>query len=530
MKKVALKILVLCMSICSAFCVVTACSTNNEVENTQKDKIKIVYNAYVAYAAENDETILSYEDWLGSIKGQDGKTPTIEINNSGFWVINGVVSQYKAIGSDGKDGKDGINGKSAYELAVDNGYTGTITEWLASLVGEAGVNGQNGANGTNGKSAYELAVEHGYIGTEEEWFASLVGAKGKDGVNGTNGKDGQNGSNGKSTYELAVENGYEGTVQEWLASLVGINGTNGANGQNGANGKSAYEIAVGHGYSGTEEQWLASLVGQKGEQGVQGPKGEKGDKGDKGEDGKDGQNGQNGQDGVSIVNAYINDEIHLILVLSNGTEIDAGYVGVNVTPSVKTYTVTFVDYDGTILKVESVEEGSSAIAPTNPTRAGYTFIGWDKEYDNITAETTITATYEQNITNPTFIVGKVNAEAGQSGVSVTIRLKNNPGISSIAMSISYDEGITLTGFTYNSSEIGGQSTPYNANAASPKLVWVNWTENVNGDWVFATLTFNVDANASGNYNIMISYNADDVYDYDENNINFDIINGGIVVE
>ncbi|MBP3631329.1 MAG: hypothetical protein J6J23_07635, partial [Clostridia bacterium] len=34
----------------------------------------------------------------------------------------------------GSDGADGANGKSAYELAVENGYTGTLEEWLNSLV------------------------------------------------------------------------------------------------------------------------------------------------------------------------------------------------------------------------------------------------------------------------------------------------------------------------------------------------------------------------------------------------------------
>ena len=33
--------------------------------------------------------------------------------------------------------------------------------------------------GLDGKSAYEIAVEHGYVGTEEEWLESL---KGKDGI------------------------------------------------------------------------------------------------------------------------------------------------------------------------------------------------------------------------------------------------------------------------------------------------------------------------------------------------------------
>lgn len=60
----------------------------------------------------------------------------------------------------------GEDGKSAYELAVAAGFTGTLEEWLLQLQGE------------DGKTAYELAVELGFIGTEEEWLASL---KGKDG-------------------------------------------------------------------------------------------------------------------------------------------------------------------------------------------------------------------------------------------------------------------------------------------------------------------------------------------------------------
>lgn len=39
---------------------------------------------------------------------------------------------------------NGIDGKSAYELAVDNGYSGTIQQWLDSLKGQDGTNGTNG--------------------------------------------------------------------------------------------------------------------------------------------------------------------------------------------------------------------------------------------------------------------------------------------------------------------------------------------------------------------------------------------------
>ena len=38
-------------------------------------------------------------------------------------------------------GDDGLDGKSAYEIAVENGYTGTEQEWLQSLVGSSDANG-----------------------------------------------------------------------------------------------------------------------------------------------------------------------------------------------------------------------------------------------------------------------------------------------------------------------------------------------------------------------------------------------------
>ena len=86
-------------------------------------------------------------------------------------------------GKDGADGKDGKDGLSAYELAVENGFTGTLAEWLASLKGkdgENGVDGKDGVNGSDGKSAYIIAVEHGFSGTETEWLESLKGADGSD--------------------------------------------------------------------------------------------------------------------------------------------------------------------------------------------------------------------------------------------------------------------------------------------------------------------------------------------------------------
>lgn len=60
------------------------------------------------------------------------------------------------------------------------------------------------------------------------------------------------------------------------------------------------------------------------------------------------------------------------------------------------YTVRFLDFDDTLLKEESVKEGGFATPPTSPFRDGYTFIGWDKEYDNITSDISIYAKYSYN--------------------------------------------------------------------------------------------------------------------------------------
>ena len=76
-------------------------------------------------------------------------------------------------------------------------YEDFTPEQLASLKGDKGDKGTDGKDGAdgytpvkdidyfdgvNGKSAYQIAVDNGFIGTEAEWLASLRGADGKDGV------------------------------------------------------------------------------------------------------------------------------------------------------------------------------------------------------------------------------------------------------------------------------------------------------------------------------------------------------------
>lgn len=68
-----------------------------------------------------------------------------------------------------------------------------------------------------------------------------------------------------------------------------------------------------------------------------------------------------------------------------------------------TYTVTFVDEDGTKLSEQEVAEGHDAEVPESPTKEGHTFIGWDTGVTNIHANLTITAQYKKNNYNVTYV-------------------------------------------------------------------------------------------------------------------------------
>ena len=111
---------------------------------------------------------------------------------------------------------------------------------------------ENAEQGIDGKSAYEIAVEHGFVGTEEQWLASLQGVDGRDGHDGADGRDGRDGTDGKDGRD-----GKDGA--DGAPGHDGVDGKDGRNVKDGATGKSAYEIAVAHGFSGTEAEWLDSM-------------------------------------------------------------------------------------------------------------------------------------------------------------------------------------------------------------------------------------------------------------------------------
>jgi uncharacterized repeat protein (TIGR02543 family) len=70
---------------------------------------------------------------------------------------------------------------------------------------------------------------------------------------------------------------------------------------------------------------------------------------------------------------------------------------ITATYDINVYTVTFVDYDNTVIKTQQVSYKGDATLPADPSRdGGYTFVGWNGNYTDITKNETVTATYIKN--------------------------------------------------------------------------------------------------------------------------------------
>ena len=132
-------------------------------------------------------------------------------------------------------GEDLPRGKSAYEVAVENGFSGTETEWIASLKGEPGAPGAPGKDGENGKTPYVGDNGNWYIGADDTGKPSRgekgekgeKGDKGAQGIQGEQGIQGVQGEKGDKGDTGATPNLTIGTVttleagQNATASITG---------------------------------------------------------------------------------------------------------------------------------------------------------------------------------------------------------------------------------------------------------------------------------------------------------------------
>ena len=153
------------------------------------------------------------EKAAGLQNGKDGFSPKVRAEQMKSGVVITIVDadgETSATLHHGANGEKGTDGKSAYQIAVEQGYQGSESDWLSSLKGDkgnTGAKGNPGQDGADGKSAYAIAVEHGYEDSEEKWLLSLKGEKGDTGERGEKGDAGVAGKDGFSPIANVVKDG-----------------------------------------------------------------------------------------------------------------------------------------------------------------------------------------------------------------------------------------------------------------------------------------------------------------------------------
>ena len=402
---------------------------------------------------------------------------------------------------------------AAGELSVEL-TNGTILN-LGNIKGEDGIGISKSEINTSG----ELVLT--YTSGQEVNLGKVVGSNGKDGANGKDGTNGADGKDGVGISNVTVSADGNLTVTLTDATVLDLGNIRGPKGETGAQGPQG-------------------LQGEKGETGAQGPqgaageKGDKGDKGDTGATGATGATGSQGVQGVGVANAYVNSELHLILVLTDGTEIDAGYVGVTTgggqtPPAVTTYTVTFKDWNSTVLKTETVESGKAATAPADPNREGYIFTGWDKSFDNVTGNLTVTALYEQN-NMPTLTVGNVTAKAGDY-IEIPVNITNNPGLLGMTFTMEYNDSVILIDWV----DAGADNVFRGLSLQEPakykdgcNLIWYGSSLRVVKDGEAMLICANIADDApAGTYTI--KFGGTDIFDQEDNQVTLKYITGTITI-
>ena len=99
--------------------------------------------------------------------------------------------------------------KNAYQIAVENGFEGTESEWLESLKGGKGDPGTDGKSITSSEINANGELVLTYSDGSTANVGAVVGAKGEKGDTGATGVDGQDGKN----YQVEIIESTETTLE-----------------------------------------------------------------------------------------------------------------------------------------------------------------------------------------------------------------------------------------------------------------------------------------------------------------------------
>ncbi len=202
-------------------------------------------------------------------------------------------------------------------------------------------------------------------------------------------------------------------------------------------------------------------------------------------------------------------------------------------PKANTFTVIFKDFNGTVLKTQKVEKGKSATAPEDPKRENFKFSGWDKAFNKITSDLVVTATY--TTTKSVIYAEHVSVNKGTGEATIKIRVINNPGIMGAVLKVSVNDSV-LSFKEAKKTEYPGLTltSPGDKTTSSPYTFLLDSIDLGNDDkkdGTLFTITFNIkDKNATGKYDISLSYDSGAIFDENYKDPKICLENGSITIK